>query len=112
LHACFLDGLAHICGLVNWPTADVKDDVSHLNAIFPGSLEGLQHKGRGILLLHDIHERTAEALPTLLVKLKSTGFHIVHVVPAGPQQPKTATLPDQWQLPVDEKRLDPLTPTE
>jgi hypothetical protein len=34
-------------------------------------------------LLHDIHERTAEALPILLGRLKSAGFHVVHVVPAA-----------------------------
>jgi peptidoglycan-N-acetylglucosamine deacetylase len=97
-----------------WSADVIPDDWKQISAeqVVERSLEGLQHKGRGILLLHDIHERTAQALPTLLVKLKSAGFHIVHVVPASPQQPKTATLPDQWQLPVDEKRLDPLTPTE
>lgn len=97
-----------------WSADVIPDDWKQISAeqVVERSLDGLRRKGRGILLLHDIHERTAEALPTLLVKLKSAGFRIVHVVPAGPQQPKTATLPEQWRLPVEEKRLDPVTPTE
>ena len=35
------------------------------------------------MLLHDIHKRTAEALPVLLRELKKRGYRIVHVVPAG-----------------------------
>jgi peptidoglycan-N-acetylglucosamine deacetylase len=97
-----------------WSADVIPDDWKQISAeqVIDRSVEGLRHKGRGILLLHDIHERTAEALPTLLMKLKSAGFHIVHVVPAGPQQPKTATLPEQWQLPVDKQGLDPVTPIE
>jgi len=97
-----------------WSADVIPGDWTPISAeqVVERSLEGLRRKGRGILLLHDIHERTAEALPTLLVKLKLAGFHIVHVVPAGPEQPKTATLPEQWLLPVDEKGLDPVTPTE
>ena len=35
-------------------------------------------------------------LPTLLQELKARGYRIVHVVEAGPNNPKTATLPEQW----------------
>jgi hypothetical protein len=42
----------------------------------------LEAKGKGILLLHDIQARTAQALPTLLRELKANGFKIVQVVPA------------------------------
>jgi peptidoglycan/xylan/chitin deacetylase (PgdA/CDA1 family) len=43
---------------------------------------------RGVLLLHDIHAKTARALPTLLKELKSRGYHIVHVVAPG-ERPKS-----------------------
>jgi hypothetical protein len=59
----------------------------------------LEAQGRGVLLLHDIHERTVAALPELLNELKQEGFKIVQVVPASTTTPKTETTPDQWRLP-------------
>ena len=56
------------------------------------ALRRLEEKGRGILLLHDIHARTASMLPKLLRELKARGFHIVHVVPGRtPSQPPVET---------------------
>jgi peptidoglycan-N-acetylglucosamine deacetylase len=46
----------------------------------------LEKRGKGILLLHDIHAATVAALPELLKKLKEAGFHVVHVVPAPTQR--------------------------
>jgi peptidoglycan/xylan/chitin deacetylase (PgdA/CDA1 family) len=46
------------------------------------AMSRLEARGRGILLLHDIHAATVAALPELLKKLKEAGFHVVHVVPA------------------------------
>jgi peptidoglycan/xylan/chitin deacetylase (PgdA/CDA1 family) len=46
------------------------------------ALKRLEARGKGILLLHDIHPGTVAALPELLKKLKEQGFHVVHVVPA------------------------------
>jgi peptidoglycan/xylan/chitin deacetylase (PgdA/CDA1 family) len=43
----------------------------------------LEARGKGILLLHDIHPATVAALPGLLRELKQRGFHIVQVVPAS-----------------------------
>lgn len=37
----------------------------------------LEAKGRGIILMHDIQRRTAEALPQLLRELYSRGFSVV-----------------------------------
>jgi len=48
------------------------------------------------LLLHDIHARTVAAMPTILHELKARGFHVVHVVPATPDLPKTTTEPQLW----------------
>jgi peptidoglycan/xylan/chitin deacetylase (PgdA/CDA1 family) len=47
------------------------------------TMKRLNEKGRGILLMHDIHPATAMALPTLLKELKKQGYHVVQVVPAG-----------------------------
>jgi hypothetical protein len=41
----------------------------------------LEKRGKGIVLMHDIHPNTAEALPELLRQLKVAGFKVVHIVP-------------------------------
>jgi peptidoglycan/xylan/chitin deacetylase (PgdA/CDA1 family) len=72
--------------LVTWSADVVADDwFKHVSAqtIVQRALQRLEAKGRGILLLHDIHPATAMALPTLLKELKAHGFHVVQVVPAG-----------------------------
>jgi peptidoglycan/xylan/chitin deacetylase (PgdA/CDA1 family) len=46
------------------------------------AMSRLEARGRGILLLHDIHGVTVAALPELLKKLKEGGFHVVHIVPS------------------------------
>jgi peptidoglycan/xylan/chitin deacetylase (PgdA/CDA1 family) len=51
------------------------------------AMSRLEAKGKGILLLHDIHPWTAAALPGLFKELKDHGFHIVQVVPAVPAAP-------------------------
>ena len=48
----------------------------------------LRKQGRGIILMHDIHGRTASMLPRLLDQLKAEGFKIVHMVP-GRDAPAT-----------------------
>ncbi|MDR3485262.1 MAG: polysaccharide deacetylase family protein [Bradyrhizobium sp.] len=101
-------------GIMIWSADVIPDDWKQISPdqVIERSLEGLKHKGRGILLLHDIHERTAEALPRLLSKLKLDGFHIGHVVPVSPDRPKTVTVPTAWTLHIEEKNLDPSAPTE
>jgi len=44
-------------------------------------LKGLIKTGGGIILFHDIHGVTAEALPNVLDELKRHGFHVVQLVP-------------------------------
>jgi peptidoglycan/xylan/chitin deacetylase (PgdA/CDA1 family) len=62
------------------------------------ALKRLEARGKGILLLHDIHPTTVAALPGLLKQLKDNGFHIVQVVPSASYmiamagKPKTQTL--------------------
>ena len=71
--------------LVTWSADVVADDWKHINAneIVRRAMRRLEAKGRGILLLHDIHPATALALPVLLKELKTHGYHIVQVVAAG-----------------------------
>jgi peptidoglycan/xylan/chitin deacetylase (PgdA/CDA1 family) len=54
------------------------------------ALSRLEARGKGILLLHDIHHVTVAALPELLNKLKAAGFHVVHVVPGTGEQAEIA----------------------
>jgi peptidoglycan/xylan/chitin deacetylase (PgdA/CDA1 family) len=44
----------------------------------------LESKGRGIILLHDIHTSTARSIPDLLARLKERGFRVVHLKPKAP----------------------------
>ncbi|RUM26520.1 polysaccharide deacetylase family protein [Rhizobium vallis] len=41
------------------------------------TLNLLQKRGHGIILMHDIHKRTATMLPTLLSKLEGEGYKVV-----------------------------------
>ena len=44
----------------------------------------LEKRGKGILLMHDFHKNTAEALPELLHQLQGSGYKVVHMVPRQP----------------------------
>ena len=50
----------------------------------------LEKRGKGIILLHDIHKTTAKAVPGLLAELKAKGYKVVHVKAKGEMQ----TLPE------------------
>jgi peptidoglycan-N-acetylglucosamine deacetylase len=41
----------------------------------------LEKNGKGILLMHDFRQATAEAMPEILKQLKAGGYKIVHMVP-------------------------------
>ena len=71
--------------LVTWSADVVADDWKHIGAreIVRRAMRRLEERGRGILLLHDIHPATALALPTLLKELKDHGYHVVQVVAVG-----------------------------
>jgi peptidoglycan/xylan/chitin deacetylase (PgdA/CDA1 family) len=58
------------------------------------AISRLEKRGRGMLLLHDIHPGTAAALPGLLEQLKEHGFHIVQIVPATPSLPAVVASAD------------------
>src|SRR3954447_878336 len=85
--------------LVTWSVDLVADDWHrHItpDEIAKRALRRLDERGRGILLLHDIHPAPALAMPAILKGLKARGFRIVHVVPAAPGRPKTTSEPQQW----------------
>lgn len=44
----------------------------------------LDKRGKGIILMHDIHKRTAQALPIILSQLKAKGYKIVHMTAKAP----------------------------
>ena len=81
-------------GMIAWsadfPGDDWKRRIS-AKEVVKRSLSRLEARGRGILLLHDIHKVTVAALPTLLAELKARGFKVVHVVPGPlPAEPLVA----------------------
>ena len=87
-------------GLQLWSADFPADDWRNVSAnrVYELAMQRLEKKGKGILLLHDIQERTVAALPRILRELKVRGYRIVHVVPATPDRPATPTEPQQWQL--------------
>jgi len=72
--------------LVTW-SADVDTNDwwrgSSPGAIAQRAMRRLNAQGSGIILMHDIHRKTAMALPILLKELKANGYNVVHVVVAG-----------------------------
>jgi peptidoglycan/xylan/chitin deacetylase (PgdA/CDA1 family) len=87
-------------GIMTWSADFPADDWTHISGqeVMRRALERLEHRGKGILLLHDIQPATALMLPQLLRELKARGYHIVQVVPAGPERPKNVTEPEAWLL--------------
>jgi hypothetical protein len=70
---------------VEFGSDTVADDWHHRispQRIIALAMERLEARGKGILLLHDIHAATVAALPGLLKELKQRGFRVVHVVPS------------------------------
>jgi peptidoglycan/xylan/chitin deacetylase (PgdA/CDA1 family) len=95
-----IEAFAASKGLQIWSADFPADDWRHVSAnrVYDLAIQRLEAKGKGILLLHDIQERTVTALPRILRELKARGYRIVHVVPATPDRPATPTEPSQWQL--------------
>jgi peptidoglycan/xylan/chitin deacetylase (PgdA/CDA1 family) len=87
-------------GLMTWSADIASDDWRDITSdeVVRRTMQRLEAKGRGIILLHDIQARTVRALPMLLAELKARGYRVVHVQATAPGRPKTATLPEQWRL--------------
>jgi peptidoglycan/xylan/chitin deacetylase (PgdA/CDA1 family) len=89
-----IDHFLEAKGLVTWSTDVDTDDWwrgSTPRAIVDRAMRRLNAKGRGIILMHDIHPATVMALPLLLKQLKASGYRVVQVVATG-ERPKS--LPD------------------
>jgi peptidoglycan/xylan/chitin deacetylase (PgdA/CDA1 family) len=74
---------------VEFGSDTVADDWQHRispTRIIALAMQRLEARGKGILLLHDIHAATVAALPGLLKGLKQRGFRVVHVVPSTVDQ--------------------------
>jgi peptidoglycan-N-acetylglucosamine deacetylase len=63
-----------------------KDAAQIVNTV----MTKLDKQGKGIILMHDFQKHTAEALPTLLRRLKAGGYKVVQMKAKAPFQ----TLPD------------------
>jgi peptidoglycan/xylan/chitin deacetylase (PgdA/CDA1 family) len=87
-------------GIQVWSADFPADDWRHIPParVYDLAIKRLEAKGKGILLLHDIQPRTVAALPRILQEMKVRGYRIVQVVPATPERPATATVPQQWLL--------------
>jgi peptidoglycan/xylan/chitin deacetylase (PgdA/CDA1 family) len=74
--------------LMTWGDDFDSDDWMDISPkeVVDRALKHIEEKGRGVLLMHDIQERTTVALPMLLDELKQRGYRIVHVIPA-PTEP-------------------------
>ena len=87
-------------GIQVWSADFLADDWRHISSqrVYDLAISRLEAKGKGILLLHDIHPRTVAALPRILEAMKARGYRIVHVVPATAERPATPTEPREWLL--------------
>src|SRR5882724_9665954 len=55
-------------------------------AVIDVTMKKLDKLGKGIILMHDFHKHTAEALPELLKKLKAGGYKVVAMKAKAPVQ--------------------------
>jgi peptidoglycan/xylan/chitin deacetylase (PgdA/CDA1 family) len=65
------------------------------------TMNKLDKLGKGIILMHDFHKHTAEALPALLRKLKAGGYKVVQMKAKAPVQ----TLPQYDEMIVKDVKL-------
>jgi peptidoglycan-N-acetylglucosamine deacetylase len=64
---------------LDWRTHDPRRVVQRV-------MGGLERRGRGIILFHDIHSSTVGALPEILAQLKARRFKVVHLQSSAPIQ--------------------------
>ncbi len=60
------------------------------DALVKRIMAGLEKRGKGIILMHDIQPHTAQAMPDLLKQLKAGGYKVVQMTASAPIQ----TLPE------------------
>ena len=78
-----LDAFVTKNGLMSVSVDIVADDWLLITpkGVLKRTLARLEQRGRGIILMHDIHNRTVQMLPELLRELKTRGYKVVHIVP-------------------------------
>jgi peptidoglycan/xylan/chitin deacetylase (PgdA/CDA1 family) len=78
-----LDAYANKQGYVAVGADFPADDWTFIGpeTVLKRAMDRLERRGSGILLLHDIHQRTATILPKLLRELKARGYKVVQMVP-------------------------------
>ncbi len=98
LRAETVEGYVGSLGMQMWSADFVADDWRNISSakVYELAIKRIEARHRGILLLHDIHERTVQALPKILHELKARGYQIVQVVPASAGRPATPTEPQDW----------------
>jgi peptidoglycan/xylan/chitin deacetylase (PgdA/CDA1 family) len=86
-----------------WSAEIVGDDWLQISGdeVLKRTLQRIEARGRGIVLLHDIQSRTANMLPQFLRELKARGYRIVHLVPATGAGATAATPATPAAAPVD-----------
>jgi peptidoglycan/xylan/chitin deacetylase (PgdA/CDA1 family) len=62
--------------------------ISKPEEVIASVMTQLQKHGKGIILMHDFQQATAEAAPELLKKLKDSGYKVVQMVGKTPIEPK------------------------
>jgi peptidoglycan/xylan/chitin deacetylase (PgdA/CDA1 family) len=82
-----------IFGVDLWASDWIKMTPAEELKLVMSRLEKNGHKG--MLLMHDNHQWTADMVPMLLKELKAKGYRIVHMV-AGPGNGPTAPAPKGW----------------
>jgi peptidoglycan/xylan/chitin deacetylase (PgdA/CDA1 family) len=69
------------------------------------TMKKLDKLGKGIILMHDFHKHTAEALPDLLQKLKASGYKVVKMIAKAPVE----TLPQYDDEVIKDAKLPTLS---
>jgi peptidoglycan/xylan/chitin deacetylase (PgdA/CDA1 family) len=81
---------------------DSRDFKMHKpDQVIKSVMNQLEKRGKGIILMHDFHRNTAEALPELLHQLKAGGYKVVHLVP----KQKLATVPKYDEMVSHQEKL-------
>jgi peptidoglycan/xylan/chitin deacetylase (PgdA/CDA1 family) len=81
---------------------DSRDFTMHKpDQVVKSVMSQLEKRGKGIILMHDLHRNTAEALPELFRQLKAGGYKVVHIVPKG----ELTTLPKYDEMVTHQGKL-------
>ena len=81
---------------------DSRDFTMHKpDQVVKSVMSQLEKHGKGIILMHDLHRNTAEALPELFRQLKAGGYKVVHMVPNG----ELTTLPKYDEMVTHQRKL-------